>query len=71
MNDLEFDPEYLKTCYQFRIFYKGEEVISTGDDYIYDATEMLIKKETLIDALPKEWEVVVIEWKGKKLLQND
>lgn len=63
---MELDSAYLRTCYQFRIFFMEEEVISTGDDYIYDKAEMRRKRKLLIDALPNDWDVIVIEWKGKQ-----
>lgn len=68
---LELDPEYLKTCYQFRIFHKGKEVITTGDDYIFDEGEMIEKRDLLQRDLPGSWVVVVIQWTGKKVIGND
>lgn len=64
---LKLEKIYTKACYQLRLFYKGEEVLSTGDDYIYCEKEMIRKVKLLKVALPKHWEVTVIEWKGYQL----
>ncbi len=59
--------DHYKTCYQLRLFYRGGEVISTGDDYIYDQDQAIDKRYMLRRALGKHWQVDIIQWDGSKL----